>query len=434
MDAGMTADAACRQILFTISVPADQFLGIAKLRAARKLWSRIAEAFGAAEPARAMNLHAVTALRMMSRRDPWVNILRNTVACFAAAVAGAETITVHPFTAAIGPDNALSRRVARNTHVILAEESNLSKVIDPAGGSWYVESRTDEIAKIAWSEFQAIEKDGGIGAAIQQGSLAAKVAAVWAQREKAIATRRDPVTGVSEFPNILETPVELETADVAALRRTAAERLAAARANARVDAAKLAALAAGGDAVVAKAVELAAAGASIGSLAAAFAGAGVTVAPLPSHRLAEAFEALRDAADAYAKAHGAQPTLFLANLGTVAQHTARATFAKNYFETAGIRALTNEGFADAAGCAAAFKASGAKFAILCSADPIYEQMVPAVAPALKAAGCEFLFLAGNPGDKRDAYMAAGVDDFIFLGSNVLDTTRATLARLGVITK
>jgi methylmalonyl-CoA mutase len=138
--------------------------------------------------------------------------------------------------------------------------------------------------------------------------------------------------------------------------------------------------------------------------------------------------------DAYAKTHGGQPAIFLANLGTVAQHTARATFAKNLFETAGIQALTNEGFEDAGTCAGAFKASGAKIAILCSADPIYEQKVAEVAPALKAAGCTFLFLAGNPGDKREAYMSAGVDDFIFMGSNVLNTTSAALARLGVIAK
>lgn len=432
LNAGMTADAACQQILFTLSVPADQFLGIAKLRAARKMWARVAEAFGASEPARAMRLHAVSAMRMMTKRDPWVNILRGTVACFSAAVAGAETITVHPFTAALGPDNELSRRVARNTHVILAEETNLSKVIDPPGGSWYVEVRTDEIAKVAWGEFQAIEKEGGIATALEQGSLADRIAAVWAQRAKNIATRRDPITGVSEFPNIQEAPLNLEVFDLEALRRRATERLNALRASAK--ATDAGALREAGEHVVERAVELAQGGATIGTLAAALAGTAICVRPLPSHRLAEEFEALRDAVDAFVAAGGAQPTIFLANLGTIAQHTARATFSKNFFETAGIRALTNEGFQDAEACAQAFKDSGAKVAILCSADPIYEQMATTVAAALKAAGCDYLFLAGNPGDKRETYMAAGIDDFIFLGCNVLDATRKTLARLGVITQ
>jgi methylmalonyl-CoA mutase len=161
-------------------------------------------------------------------------------------------------------------------------------------------------------------------------------------------------------------------------------------------------------------------------------GAPAAIAALPKHRYAEPFEALRNAADAYQARTGARPAIFLANLGPIAKHTGRATFAKNFFEVAGIQALGNEGFADAESCAAAFKASGAKVAILCSADPIYEEMVQSVAPALKQAGCSYLFLAGSPGDKRDAYMAAGVDDFIFLGCDLLQITRSTLARLGVL--
>ena len=432
--AGLGVDHACRQIVFTYAVPCDQFLAIAKLRAARKLWARIAEACGASEPARAMRLHAVTASRMMTRRDPWVNMLRTTVACFAAAVGGADAITVQPFDAALGLTDELGRRVARNTHVVLAEESNIAKVVDPAGGSWYVESRTDDLAKAAWAEFQAIEKAGGIVAVLQDGSFAKKIAAAFAVREANIAKRREPLTGVSEFPNVIETPVETAAPDLASLRRAAGDRLKAVRgkdANAVTKA--LAALkAAGSEARPAAAVAAAEAGATIGGLAGALAGAAVSIEPLAPHRLSEAFEALRDASDGYMTKSGARPKIFLANLGTIAQHTGRATFAKNYFETAGIEAVSNQGFTDAASCADAFKASGSKVAILCSADPIYEQMVPEVAPALKAAGCDFLFLAGNPGDKRDLYTGAGVDDFIALGGDVLQTTRSTLARLGVI--
>ncbi len=153
---------------------------------------------------------------------------------------------------------------------------------------------------------------------------------------------------------------------------------------------------------------------------------------LPRHRVAERFEALREASDTYMKKTGARPKIFLANLGPIAKHTARATFAKNFFEVGGIETIGNSGFKDAASCVAAFKESGARIAILCSADPIYEQMAEPVAQALKAAGCEYLFLAGAPGEKKDAYTAAGIDDFIFLGGDVLQTTRSTLARLGVI--
>ena len=436
--AGLAVDDACRQILFSYPVTCDQFLSIAKLRAARKMWARIAEACGASLPARAMRVDAVTAWRMTSKRDPWVNMLRTTVACFAAAVGGADSITVRPFDAAVRLSNELGRRIARNTQVILAEESNLAKVIDPAGGSWYVESRTDELAKVAWAEFQAIEKAGGILAGLQDGSIAKKIADSWAQREAALAKRRDPVTGVSEFPNVLEAPLDVEQPDLLAVYRAATDRVKATRAaagntSAVIDAVKAAV--AGGVAAAtatAAAAAAAAAGVTIGQMAGALAGTAATLPALPRHRVAELFEELRDAADAYKKKNNERPKIFLANLGTVAQHTGRATFAKNFFEVAGIEAIGNAGFADVAACVEAFKASGAKIAILCSSDPIYEHLAQPVAQALKAAGCSYLFLAGAPGDKKDLYTAAGIDNFIFMGGDVLQTNRSVLARLGVI--
>jgi methylmalonyl-CoA mutase len=430
--AGLGIDQACRQIQFIYSIPCDQFLAICKLRAARKLWARIAEACGASEPARAMRIHAVSAHRMMSQRDPWVNILRTTVSCFAAAVGGAEAITLRPYDAAVGGvSDELGRRIARNTHIILGEESNLAKVIDPGGGSWYIEARTDELAKIAWAEFQTIENEGGMEAVLADGSLAKKIAAAYALREESLAKRRDPVTGVSEFPNITEEPVRHEAPDAAALLAGAAERLKTARGKDTAGCqAALAAMTSGG--LVLNAIQAAAAGATVGAIASALAGTPASITALPKHRLGEQFEALRDASDAYEGKTGARPKIFLANLGPIAKHTGRATFAKNFFEVAGIEAIGNEGFQDAGACAEAFRQSGARIAILCSADPIYEAMVGEVAPALKGAGCEFLFLAGAPGDKKEQYMAAGVDDFIFLGGNLLQTTRSTLQRLGVI--
>jgi len=431
--AGLDVDAACRQILFTLSVPCDQFLGIAKLRAARKMWARVAEACGASEPARAMRLDTVTAWRMMSKRDPWVNMLRTTVACFAAATGGADSITVRPFDSTLGLPDALGRRIARNTHVILAEESNLAKVIDPAGGSWYVESRTDELASAAWTEFQAIEKAGGILAVLQDGSLAKSIADAYAQREGALAKRRDALTGISEFPNIFETPFEPQQHDVLAAFRAAGERLQVVRSQASAATSAIAGLGSAPAGHLAEAaVSAAAAGATLGQMAAALKGETASMPALPQHRFAERFEELRDASDAFQGKSGDRPKIFLANLGPVALHTGRATFAKNFFEVAGIQALGNAGFADAASCAAAFKESGASIAILCSADSVYETMAAEAAAALKGAGCTYLFLAGNPGDKKATYTAAGVDDFIFMGGDLLQTTRSTLARLGVI--
>ncbi|SEH31091.1 methylmalonyl-CoA mutase family protein [Magnetospirillum fulvum] len=390
--AGLDISTALGQIGFTLSVDCDQFLSIAKLRAARMMWARIAEACGAPEPARRMRLLARTSRRMMSKRDPWVNLLRTTVAGFAAGVGGADSVAVLPFDAELGPSDPFSRRIARNIQILLKEESSLSQVIDPAGGSWYVETLTRQVAEAAWAEFQMIESAGGMAAALINGSLAERIALSWAEREKNIARRKDSLTGISEFPNLHERPVERPLPDLKPLRAEAAGALAGA----------------GGAAEP-----------------------GVSIAPLPRHRLGEAFEALRDDAESFRNRTGNWPRLFLANLGPVASHTARATYAKNYFEAGGIETLSNDGFTDAAACVAAFKASGARIVALCGSDGLYDSHAVAFAQALKQAGAECLYLAGNPGERKADYAAAGVDEFIFMGCDVLATLRAAHARLGV---
>lgn len=421
--AGMDIATACKQIVFTYSVGCDFFVTMAKLRAARKMWARIVESCGGAESDRSMTILARTADRMMTRRDPWVNMLRTTVSAFAAGVAGANSVTVLPFDHALGLPDDFSRRISRNSQVVLKEEANLCRVVDPAGGSWYVESLTDQLARVAWTTFQEIEKAGGMAKALESGSIASQIAAIHGEREKNIGKRRDPLTGISEFPNIQEKPVTPQKPDTKALRAkivTGGNRAAAA---------SLKSAAKGG--LTAAAIDAAAGGASIGTMADALKGQGASVKALPKHRLSETFEALRDAADAFKAKSGKWPAMFLANMGPVAHHTGRASFAKNFFEAGGVETLTNDGFADADACAKAFKASGARTAIICSSDALYEEFVPKVAPALKAAGCEYLFLAGAPGDKKQGYLDAGVDDFIFLGGDVIGTLRATLARLGV---
>ncbi len=427
--AGLDIDTACRQIAFTYAVDCDFFEAIAKVRAARKLWARIAEACGAAEPARAMVAHARTADRMMSQRDPWVNMLRTTVAAFAAGIGGAASVSVLPYDAALGLPDGLSRRVARNTQVVLNEEAYLSRVIDAGGGSWYIEALTDQLARAAWTLFQDIEKSGGIVKSLTEGAVQGRIDATWNDRLKNLAKRKDPLTGVSEFPNIKEKPVEHPAPDYAALRSAAAGRLSDLRGRSPA-VGELGGGEAG--ALTAAAVAAAAGGATLGALAKALAGEPVRIAALSRRRLAEPFEALRNASDDFLARTGQRPAIFLASIGPIAQHTARASFAKNFFEVGGIEALTNNGFKDAAEAAKGFVDSGAKIAIICSSDKIYEEHATQVAQALKQAGVQYLFLAGSPGDKKEAYQAAGIDDFIFMGGDVLATLRATLVRLGAI--
>ena len=209
--AGLTLQEACAQLEFRYAATADQFLTIAKLRAARRLWARVAEASGDVD-AGAQRQHAVTSPVMMARRDPWVNMLRTTVACLSAGAGGADAVTVLPFDHSLGLPDAFARRIARNTSTILLEESHLARVIDPAGGSYYVERLTDELAHAAWDFFQEIERAGGQAAALRSGMLGERLAATWAERGRKLAKRREPITGVSEFPNLAEKPVERESA------------------------------------------------------------------------------------------------------------------------------------------------------------------------------------------------------------------------------
>ena len=361
VDAGLDVQSAAGQLEFRYAIGADQFAGIAKLRAARRLWARVTEVCGAAQPQRQ---HAVTSTAMMTQRDPWVNLLRTTIACFAAGAGGADAVTVQPFDAAIGDADAFARRIARNTHALLLDEANLARVVDPAGGSWYVESLTEALAVKAWAWFQEIERAGGLAAALTSGLVEQRVAATRAERAANVARRKDPITGVSEFPDIAETPVV---------------RLPTPAADAHD-----------------------------------------VAAPLAPHRYAEPFEALRDRADRA----GTRPAIFLANLGPVAVHTARATYAKNFFEIAGIEIITSDGFESPVAVEAAFAASGARLACICSSDAVYAERAEATARALHDAGALRVYLAGR-------HETTGVDEHVYTGCDALSTLTRALDTLAV---
>ncbi len=419
---GMPPDRALPLFEAALPVDGDLFIGIAKLRAARLLWGRLAEACGVAAPQAPMRLHAVTARRVLTRRDPWVNLLRASATTFAAALGGADAITALPMDALLGLSTPFSRRVARNIQLVLREESHLGHVTDPAGGAWYLERLTADLATGAWDRFQDIERRGGMAAVLADGSLRDTVAATLKARKKALARRKDPLTGVSEFPDIHERPVAADQVDRDALRAAAS-----AGSGEFPDPVEP-----GGGALTAGLTIAAGMAASLPALTDALGGEPTTVEALPAHHLSEDFEALREASDAFRDRTGQRPRIFLANLGRVAQHTARATFSKNYFEAGGIEAVSNSGFTDPQQMAAAFTESGATIAILCGSDDQYAEQVTAFAPALKAAGCKLLFLAGRPGDREDADRAAGVDRFIALGDDLLATLTETLRDLGVL--
>ena len=391
--AGLSIEDAARQIEFSLPVGVDVFLGIAKLRAARRLWADILGACGVAEDARSMRLHVMTAPNAWAGRDPWVNMLRATVATFAGAVGGADSITVLPYSHACGLPDGFARRIARNTQVILAEESNLAKVGDPSGGSWYVESLTDQLAAKAWERFRAIEAAGGMAKHLTSGAVAKECAEAWAERERRIAGRREELTGVNAFPKVDEAPVDVEAVDRAALVAAAAKALS-------------------GDQTLDKLLKAE--------------GAPEEIDAPTAHRLGEAFEILRDASDAAAK----RPTALLVLLGGPAMSTARATFARNHLGTGGVACVDVD--ADTDDLKAALAKAGTDLAVICSSDSIYADRAAETAKALKAAGAREVLLAGRPGDNEAAWGQAGIDGYIYAGDDTLATVRGVLARLGVL--
>ncbi len=427
---GLALPAARRMIYFRLAADADQFLTTAKFRALRKLWARVEAACDLAP--QPVFVAAETAWRMMTRRDPFVNMLRATMAVVSAGLGGADSIAVLPHTAAIGLPDGFARRIARNTQLILLEESNLAKVADPAAGSGGLESLTHELCVTAWSLLQDIEKAGGAAAALERGLIQAKVAAVRAEREKAIARRKDALTGTSEFPDIAE-----QAAAVLAPSPPASPSSLSSPSPLVGEGRG------GGSGGLGPAVPHTTTpppdpsptepGYSRGSAIQngdrnwqqpISIGGGEKIVPLPCRRLAEPFEALRDAADRMLETTGVRPKIFLANLGRLADFTVRASYAKNFFEAGGIAALTNDGFASREDMLAAFKASGAPVACLCSSDDVYASEAVEAAKALGAVGATHIYLAGRPGELEAALKAAGVGTFIYVGCDVVATLTA----------
>jgi len=343
--AGLGVEEALGLIEFRYAATDDQFVTIAKLRAARLLWNRVAELSGGTEAARGQRQHAVTSRPMMTKYDPWVNMLRTTVASFAAGVGGADAVTVLPFDAALGLPDAFSRRIARNTSSLLISESHVAKVVDPAGGSYAVEKLTADLAEAAWASFGAIDESGGVLAALADGSLLAGVGEAAAARRTQIARRKQPITGVTEFPNLTETlpqraPYPDGTPQVA--------------------------------------------------------------------RYAADFEALRD--------EPAATPVFLATMGTVAAHTARATFASNLFAAGGIAVEAAGATTTVDQVVAAYAAMSATTDVVCLAgnDLTYAEWGGDLVSALRAAGATWVILAGKPGDiEVDDSCAIGVDALAF---------------------
>lgn len=372
--AGIHPKDAVGQIEFRVSATADQFTTIARLRALRRLWARVGEVCGVPEQSRGARQHAVTSWRMLTREDPWVNMLRATIATFAASAGGAEQITVLPFDTVHGLPADFARRIARNTQVVLAEEANIGRVHDPAGGSWYVEALTDQLARRGWEFAQQIEAAGGMTQALTRSSLVAdRLAASRAARDEQLAHRTASLTGVSAFPRLADEPLEREQ---------------------RPEATQT------GD---------------------------VTLTP---RRDAEIFEALRDRSRRHEQTAGAPPTVLVAGIGARRDYGARETFTTSLLGVGGIATRLVEG-TDPQSVADTAAADGLPVVVLCSSPALNAEHAADFARALRAAGVQRVYLAGNPARELAEADRELVDGSLSDGMDVVAGLTRLLDELGV---
>ncbi|MDR0902538.1 MAG: acyl-CoA mutase large subunit family protein [Opitutaceae bacterium] len=432
------------RLRFTFAVGPQFFMEIAKFRAFRLLWTRAATAFGIEPGQTPAKVHARTARWNTTVLDINVNMLRTTTEALSAVLGGVNSLHIAPFDEVMGAPDEFSRRISRNIHTLLAEEFHFTAPNDPAGGSFYIEKLTDELARKAWALFQDVEKQGGFLAALKAGFPQDQVAGTAKGQFDGLDKRRAGLVGTNLFPNLKEkTPTARPTAtpEFAAARAQAIKARRPATMPVRLKFTNFVLDITKSDEHFDAAIAAAGQGATLGQLMAALQAtrpgqaAPDTVTPVTPRRASEGYEALRSASAAYAAKTGARPKVFVAKMGPVLQHKARTDFTAGFFATGGFELVAKESFETPEAAAAAAVASGAPIAVLASTDDTYPVLAPAFAKAVKAAKPALkVILAGMPADDTltAAYKEAGFDDFIHIRANVRGMLAGFLKQIGAI--
>jgi methylmalonyl-CoA mutase len=443
LDRGLTIHDVARRVRFTFPVGTNFFMEVARLRAARMLWSNLVEAFGGSEEDQVMLMHTRTSGFTLTRVDPYVNMLRATTGAFAAAVGGADSVHVSPFDELVRTPDEFSRRIARNSQIILRDEAHVGSVVDPAGGSWYVEWLTDALAQKAWALFQDIETRGGMAEAVKAGYVQGLVESTATARREGSERRRDPIVGVSVYANVAETPLDARPVDREILHRRRSGKLKAlkqtpdhgpgmaihryleqVRESAPAD-------------MLGLMIDAALSGATVGEIARVWRSTRgdqpATAQPLPERRQAEAYEELRGAMAGFVERTGSRVRVFLAAMGPVDQHKARADFSAAFFAVGGYDVLAPGGFDTPERAAQAAAAGGTPIVVLCSTDDTHSSIVPPFCALLKAARPGVIIvLAGYPKDHLEDFRKAGIDEFIHVRANIIEVLRSLAKRIGVM--
>lgn len=438
---GFTVDDVAPRIRFALTVGSRFFVEIAKLRAARMLWAHLVAALGGSEDSQRLRMHVRTAHRNKTLFDPYVNMLRTTAEAFAGVLGGCDSMQVGPFDEVARTPDEFSRRIARNTQLILMQECHLDRLIDPAGGSWFVENLTGELAQRAWALFQEVERRGGMAAAMREGFPQGEVAAAAEAQAREIAQRREILVGTNRYASQPEEPLPPAAFDASVFRKRRAAQVETYRTasdnrrNTDVMSRLSNIVEAAPGSVLEACIEGVRAGATLGEVTRALRindKPDEPLRPVLSHRAADGFEKLRLAVIAHGRRSGGRARVFLATMGSLRQHKARADFSRDFFETAGFEVVTGAGFADAESAAAGAAESGARVVVVCSTDETYPELVPPVVAAVRGRQPgAVMVLAGRPEAQVEAHKAAGIDEFIHVRCNAVEILTGLARRAGV---
>lgn len=436
---GVPTEAAASRVRMIFAVGPQFYVEIAKLRAARMLWARLfqEEDDGDAAAVPALHLHARTALYNKTRYDAHTNLIRTTPEAMAAVLGGVDSLLVLPFEEGIEPADDFSRRLARNTQLILRHECHFGRVIDPAGGSWVIESLTQQLAVRAWELFRETEAEGGLWKALHGGGPQTASAKAATDKLTKVAQRRLSLVGVNQYPNPKEEhpdPIPVTSGKFGRTRQRQVRQYKGSRASGVVQA-RLMHLARNRVQPIGPAAKALASGATFGEIFQDLysESRGESITPLCAHRAGGYFEKARHEVDRYAVRHRKRPQVFLANMGPVAQHKLRADFTAAFFQTVGFDVESPDGFDTPEAAADAAARSGAPVVVVCSTDPTYPDIVPALARTLKTKRPKVqLLVAGYPVEHLDAFREAGVDNFVHLKANALEILIHTLINIGVL--
>lgn len=439
---GIGINESAGRIRFALSAGSHFFMEVAKFRAARQVWAQAIRAMGGDEDAQRMHLHVRTSTFNKSLLDPHTNMLRATTEAFSAVVGGCDGLHVGPFDEVIRPPDEFSRRIARNTQTILAEECDLNQVIDPAGGSWFVENLTNEVARGAWEIFQKIEGRGGMEKALVAGVPQSKIAETARKRDADLARRRSVMVGTNQYPNGRENLLDRRVPDYVEIQQRRAKEIADFRTQAEAGADtdvlnKLSILLESRPgAALAAAVDAVLQGATIGEITRTLRAndhAHTKVAPLRIYRAAQSFERLRLSSKRYEEDHGTPPLLFQANIKPSRFYRGRADWTTGFFEVGGFKVLADADFETVDEAIDAAAKSGAKIVVLTSTDDTYAELAASFAQSLKKQEPGItLLLAGAPGENERAWREAGIDEFVNIASNALDLLTSLLKKIGVL--